>query len=436
MIGIRSTGARGLILVAALFFVGCGSEKTTSTGETKPVAAEAEAQKSPTKAEPAASDKAKAAAPIEPTTVTLWFAYRAEEQKALEETVKAFNEKKGPVQIDAIPVPYDAFVDKLELTIPNGHGPDLFIFAHNMIGHWSKQEMIEPLSGKASSDILGRFLPETVKALVHNKTLYGLPMAFKNLALYYNKDLVPTPPTSFAEVRTIQKVDEKTPILGYESGLLYFHAPFLHGFGGVIFDDSGAPKLDNPEAIQALEFAKSLLDEGVTAKGLTSVTLSALFNEGKLPLVMNGPWFRGEIAKDLNYGVASLPSIGEGKSLKPFLGSEAVFISAKSNAKDAAFVAAEFLTSNEAAQVRATIAGQTVANTVLYEGESKSDRADMAVFRAGAKNAVVMPAIATMQKVWSHYDTAILKVLSGSASASEALKIAQEQVATTSKDDE
>ena len=44
MIGIRSTCTRGLILVAALFFVGCGSDKTTSTGETKPAAAEAEAQ--------------------------------------------------------------------------------------------------------------------------------------------------------------------------------------------------------------------------------------------------------------------------------------------------------------------------------------------------------------------------------------------------------
>ena len=47
-----------------------------------------------------------------------------------------------------------------------------------------------------------------------------------------------------------------------------------------------------------------------------------------------------------------------------------------------------------------------------------------------------MPAIATMQKVWSHYDTAILKVLSGSASAADALKVAHEQVVKTSKDGE
>ena len=212
--------------------------------------------------------------------------------------------------------------------------------------------------------------------------------------------------------------------------------PFLFGFGGSIFDEAGTPQLDNPGAIQALEFTKSLLDDGITAKGLTSVTLSALFNEGKLPLVMNGPWFRGEIAETVEYGVAPLPTLESGKALRPFLGSEAVFISAKSQSKDAAFVAAEYLTSDEAADVRATIAGQTVANKFLYEGDKKSTREDLAVFRNGAKNAVVMPAIATMQKVWSHYDTAILKVLSGSASAADALKVAHEQVVKTSKDGE
>ena len=209
MIGMKMTAMQGLVLTLLLTLVGCSGAKEESTGEEKtstPVQAGEEPTPSEKNVAPADS---KADKPVEPVTVTLWFAYRAEEQKALEATVKAFNSKGGAVQIDAIPVPYDAFVDKLELTIPNGHGPDLFIFAHNMIGHWSKQEMIEPLSGKASGDTLGRFLPETVKALVHNKTLYGLPMAFKNLALYYNKSLVPTAPTTFAEVRAIQKATRK-----------------------------------------------------------------------------------------------------------------------------------------------------------------------------------------------------------------------------------
>ena len=415
----------GNLLAIGLLVLACGGKDAPDAEKkTTPAAVEA-AKEVPSEGAEKAAEAASEAPQLEEAVVTLWHTYRAEEQDALEQLVKAFNEKKGPVTIDAVPVPYDAFVDKLELTIPNGHGPDLFIFAHNMVGHWSSLGLIAPLSEFAKPELLKRFLPYTVKALVYNKTLYGLPLAFKSLVLYYNKDMVPTPPTTVAELQALAKGKSWAPPLAFETGLLYFHAPFLFGNGGKLFDEEGMPDLDNEGAIAGLQMVKDLLDAGTIATGLSSVTLSALFNEKKTPFVMNGPWFRGEIDKELNYGVAPLPTLPNGQSMKPFLGSEALFINANSKVKKQAFYVASQLTSDDAAKTRAQVGQQTVANAAIYEGTLLEKDPRFGVFQAQAKKAELMPSHPGMQKVWSHYDTAILKVLSGSATPKDALGAAQ-----------
>ena len=414
----------GSLFICVACLAGCG-EKAAPSESATPVASEKRAVASAEGSEEKTVKDQVAKETVEAATVTLWFTYRAEEQQALESLVKAFNDKKGPITIDAVPVPYDAFVDKLELTIPNGHGPDLFIFAHNMVGHWANLGLISPLSEFAKPELLQRFLPNTVKALVYNKTLYGLPLAFKSLALYYNKAIVNTPPKTVAELHAMAKEKEWSPSLAFEAGLLYFHAPFLFGHDGALFDDKGTPNLNNDGAVSALSEVKKLLEDGVIATGLSSVTLSALFNEGKAPVVMNGPWFRGEISEAIDYGVATLPSLSNGKAMRPFLGSEGLFINANSKVKKQAFMVADFLTTDDSAKKRVEIGKQTIANKAVYEDKVITSDPRYGIFLEQAKTATLMPSNPEMQKVWSHYDTAILKVLSGSASPKDALNTAQ-----------
>jgi Maltose-binding periplasmic proteins/domains len=70
--------------------------------------------------------------------------------------------------------------------------------------------------------------------------------------------------------------------LVYEASLLYFNAPFIHGFGGVILDEEGRPHLDEKPVVDALVFLRTLVKEdGVVPKGVTSAMVTSLFNEGK-----------------------------------------------------------------------------------------------------------------------------------------------------------
>ncbi len=396
------------------------------------------------KAEPAAAartaqggGKALAAAakeaPAKRTEVVLWHAYRGLEKKALEKLAARYNAEPHPAKVRLVAVPYDAFVDKITVTVPRGQGPDLFIFAHNLIGRWSELHILEPLSGRVPPDVLRRFVPKTVKALVYDGTLYGLPLAYKCLALFYNRAMVRVAPATVDALIEAAKrhTDAKAGHFGlaYEADKLYFHAPWLFGFGGRIFDEGGKLAVDTPEAVESLRFAKKLaVDSGIMPREVSGFLVTSLFNQGKLAFAIEGPWFRAEIAKGIDYAVAPLPALPGGRRPRPFLGSEAVFLSARSPHKDAAMDFASWLTSDEAARVRAVEAHQPVANRAVYGDKAVAADTAMAVFRKVADDAVLMPARSAMQVVWSHYDRALHKALYGGADPTEALREARQRI--------
>ena len=130
------------------------------------------------------------------TKLVVWHAYSGGEEKALTQVVRSFQEQhpQGP-EIEAIGVPYGNFADKLQAAIPRGHGPDVFIQAHDIVGQWSKLGLLEPLNRHLPLDeVLPTLWPETIAPLRDGDSLLGLPLSFKSLALFYRKDLVPQPP--------------------------------------------------------------------------------------------------------------------------------------------------------------------------------------------------------------------------------------------------
>ena len=376
-----------------------------------------------------AAKPAPAAAPAEPTEVVLWHAYRAKEKQALEGVVKAYNDSQSAVRIRIQAVPYDPFVDKITITIPRGQGPDLFIFAHNMIGAWVEEDILEPLGQQIPPKVLEGFHPKSVKALVFRKNIYGLPLAFKSLALFYNKALLPTAPATMEALVEAVKPLQKPGVHGfvYDAGKLYNHAAWMHAFGGAVFDAAGAPALDTPGQRQALAFVHGLhAEHSVLPKGMSDFMVTSLFNEGKAVAVLNGPWFRAEIAEGIDYGVTTIPTVA-GKTPQPFLGIEAVFVSRKSEKKAAAIQAALHLAGPTSAKARMNLGKQPVAHTATLTAGAASDPV-LDTFMKQADAAVIMPSVPEMQLVWSTADVAFNGVIFTGKDADEALPKAQAKV--------
>ncbi len=371
------------------------------------------------------------------STVTVWHAYRDAERAALDKLIEHWNGTHKNTQIQALSVPPDAIIDKFQVAVPNGNGPDLMIFAHDKIGVWARDGLIQPLGEFATPERLKRFMPQTVKPLVFEKNLYGLPLAYKTLVLFYNKKMVPTPPKTLAQLVEVAKgftkadpnADNASFGLAYEAANLYFHGPFLLGAGGAVFDEAGALKIDSPEAKKAIETVRGLYrDAKILPQGTVSgFVITSMFNDGKVPFVLQGPWFMGEIEKSVDWAVATLPELEPGKPMRPFLGSEAALLSAKTTNKAAALRVIDYLTSDEAVLTRIDQGKQMVANIKTYEMPKWGDDAVVKVFRAQAETAVPMPSSAEMSAVWTPYNAALQKAIYGDTKAEEALAEAQKR---------
>ncbi len=377
------------------------------------------------------------AAAFAQTEILIWHAYRGGEKAAFEQVLAAFNDKmKGDgVTAKALAVPYDAFADKITAAVPRGKGPDIFIYAQDRLGGWVEGGgAIEPIDFFLDEEIEARYIPSTLQAMTYQDTVYGLPVNFKVITQFYNKKLIQTPPKTSGElVATAKKLTDQTAGkfgLAYAYSDFYYHAALMNSFGGGVFDDRRKPTMNRPENVKSLELLMRWYDQDQIVPAEPSVALiTNLFNEGKAAIVFSGPWFLGEIADDVDYGLATLPTLDEsGKPLMPWMTVEGAYITPSSKHQDEAFEFVSFLTSVEGAKIMALEGGQTPANQAVYEDPEVEANAVLQAFRKQVENAVPMPNYAEMSMMWSPATTAMNLVVKKTTSPKAALDNAQKEL--------
>jgi arabinogalactan oligomer/maltooligosaccharide transport system substrate-binding protein len=365
--------------------------------------------------------------------LVVWHAYRAEEKAAFEKVVKAYEATKPGTKVTALAVPYDAFADKITAAVPRGKGPDVFIFAQDRLGGWIEAgNTIEPIDFYLDEPTKARFIPTTMEAMTYRGTVYGLPLNYKELTLIYNKKLVTSPPKTDVELMALAKklTDKGAGRFGlaYSYADYYFHAALQNAFGGRVFD-AGAPVLNNPENVKAALFLQKWIKDGLLPAEPSSALITSLFNEGKAAIVFSGPWFLGEIAKGVDYGLALLPTITEagGKPMRPWMTVEGAYVAAPSKQKDLAYDFVKYITDVKSATVMAVEGRQTPANKKAYEDPKVANDPVLAAFRAQVDVAIPMPNVPEMTMVWSPATTAMNTIIRGT-SPQAAFDKAQAQV--------
>lgn len=370
--------------------------------------------------------------------LVIWHGYRGEEKVAFEKVVALFNEKMAAKGIKAttLAVPYDAFADKITASVPRGKGPDIFIFAQDRLGGWIEAgNTIDPLDFYLEKGITDRFLPVTMDAMTYKGQIWGLPFNFKCVTMIYNKKLVQTPPKTSKELVALAQKLTNAPAgqygLAYTYADFYFHSALMNAFGGQAFDAQRKPTVNNPNNIKSLELLMKWFDHDKFLPAEPGGALiTQLFNSGKAAMVFNGPWFLGEISKDIDYGLATLPTIDEagGQPMKPWITVEGLYISASSKNKEAAYELLKFITDLEAAKVMALEGRQTPANKGVYDDAKVAADPILKAFRNQVNNAVPMPNFAEMAMFWSPVTTAMNSLTRKAATPKAAMDLAQKEV--------
>ena len=377
--------------------------------------------------------RAPLAAPAEDLVV--WHAYRGAEKIAFEKVVAAFNAKATTkVKVSPLAVPFDAFADKISAAVPRGKGPDVFIYAQDRMGGWIEAgKTVEPIDFYVDDAVKAKYIPTTVQALSYRGSLWALPFNYKVITLVYNKKLLPTPPATTAElVVAAKKLTNKAAGrfgLAWAYGDFYYVASLLNGFGGGVFGPGNKPTLASPENIKALQLLQQWQQAGILPAEPSSALIISLFNEGKAAMVFSGPWFLGEVAKGVDFGLAPLPTLSEngGKPIRPWMTVEGVFVTAPCKQKEAAFEFVKYVTDAEAGKVMALEGRQTPAAKAVYEDPAVKADPLLQAFRKQVEVGVPMPNLPEMTMVWAPATTALNKVNAG-ASPAEALATAQGQV--------
>jgi arabinogalactan oligomer / maltooligosaccharide transport system substrate-binding protein len=370
--------------------------------------------------------------------LVVWHAYRGSEKAAFEKVVGMFEKSPGAkgAKVSTLAIPYDAYADKISAAVPRGKGPDLFIYAQDRLGGWIEAgKTVEPIDFFIDKPTRDRLLPGMLDAMTYKGGVYGLPINYKSPTLIYNKDLVKVPPKTTDEMVKMAKALTNAQSgrygLAYWYTNFYFHSALMNAYGGAVFDKDGKLVVDSPANVKSLN---QMMDwykkDAIMPTEPSEALIASMFNEGKAAMVINGPWFVGDIDKKINYGLAPLPMVdGAKKAMRPWLTIEGAYVAASSSKKEAAYELAKFLTSEEAGLVLALEGRQLHTNKAIYNDKRVSGDAVLKGFRDQLDSAEAMPNRPEMTMVWSPATTAMNKIVKGNASVEAALKEASGTIA-------
>lgn len=206
----------------------------------------------------------------------------------------------------------------------------------------------------------------------------------------------------------------------------------MNAFGGRAFDPGPTPVLNAPENAKAMELLlKWIYTDQILPAEPSSALVNALFNEGKAAMVFSGPWFLGEIAKSIDYGLATLPTLDEagGKPMRPWATVEGAYIAASCKSKEAAFDFIKYLTGPEAAKMMAVKGRQNPASKAAYADPAVGNDPILKVFRQQIEVAVPMPNVPEMSMMWTPATIALGSIIKRTVTPKEALETAQKALA-------
>ncbi len=346
--------------------------------------------------------------------LTVWHSYRGAEREAFEQVLEQYEAANPGLVVAPLAVPNESFPTKVEAAAPRGNGPDLFVFANDRIGGWVQAGIL------AEAAVPDGLHPATVEAVTFQDAAWGVPLAYKCLALFTRTDMVSEVPgtTDALEALAAELTDPERFGVAWLTTEPYFHAPWLHGFGGGVFlDDAGRPprvSLDQPGNAASMAWIKDLQDRGLVPEETNGALVTQLFNEGRAAMVVSGPWFLGEIEDGVPYAVAPLPVVSQtGEPAGPYLTVEAALVSAYAKHPEQAADLAAFLASPSVAVTRAVEGRQSVATLAAYEDPRVGGDPILGAFRAQLDSAVPMPNRPEMTATWEPMARGLRRVMRG-----------------------
>jgi len=370
-----------------------------------------------------------AALPTGPITIQLWHQEGEAENAAqyVQALADAYTAEHPNVTFEVTnPGDTELLRQDFQTAALAGSPPDLLWTVNDHAGPFTTAEIIVPVDDLVD---LGQYADSALAAVELNGQHWGVPISNGNhLMLYYNKDLVPTPPADTDELLAMAddlKAQGVTPLV-YNQTEPFWLVPWLGGFGGKVFAEDGVtPTLNTPEMVATLAWLKQLKDDGIVPPESDYNGADTLFKEGQAAMIVNGDWTLGayeELFGD-KLGVARIPTVSStGTPPAPFTSGKFFMVPAGLD-EDTQAVVVDFMefATNQANQLNmvSVLSRLPALKTALADDSITSDP-----YLAGSADQMVvgspMPTVVEMRCNWDSMKPEMLAVLAGDKTAEDA----------------
>lgn len=261
--------------------------------------------------------------------ILVWHDWSGDEEQFLNNLLDKFIEIHPEVTIIRKVIPAEVFIDKFSRHAKASVGPDLLIADAFFARQFADAGLIQEIGGETFQTDVYR---STILDVLRNREqgqLYGLPFSLQTSALYYNKQMVTTPPTTLPalleEAAQGKKVALDTTFLGAFWG--------IQAFGGQLFDAEGRVLLEEGAFANWLAWLRNAESVPNMIFSNEHDTRYHLFTSGEVAYYVGHstelPQLQQALGED-GLGVAQLPA-GPHQSAGPILQVEALMFGTASD---------------------------------------------------------------------------------------------------------
>lgn len=255
-------------------------------------------------------------------TITYWGLW--EDSPTLQTAIAEFQTANPKIKVTYVKQSIRQYRERLQAAITRGDGPDVFQFHNTWVPMLRSDLAPAPATFMTTAQFSSTFYPVASADLVGGQTIYGVPLMFDGLGLYYNEDLLATagvaPPTTWPELlERVPRLTVKTGTQIQQSAIALGTTGNVENFSdivGLMMMQNGA-RLVSPtgkEAEDTLMFYRKFSNptDPVYTWNETLDNSVYAFAMGKVAMILAPSWRAFEIKQinaNLRFKIAPVPQL-------------------------------------------------------------------------------------------------------------------------------
>lgn len=347
-----------------------------------------------------------------------------------------FTEKYG-VEITVIKGTVFDF-QKAVLEGSSGQGADVCMCPHDKTLEGVQAGLFIPINSKIAQRLNQDIDSTAMKTVTEQGKVYGVPVSIQTSVLFFNKKLVKGAPASTFEQIASEAESYNNPsenkywfLFNASGGAALYPMMSTYGFSlfGANGTDDSNPGFDMPEFEKGLEVIHKFHDF-VPLKASATNNADFLLNEfksGSTAYITGGPWdVKTYRDAGVDFGVMPIPTY-DGHTMKAFAYIQNAHVSAYSKYPNAAMLFAQFLASNDSAELLYSTANEITARKDISQVKGLKDDKILNVIVNAFDQSFPMPATKRLSYFWTISGYVGSAVFDGTMTPGQGASIAQEQ---------